>query len=746
MKRAALRLSFVIFLLAVAGCSGGGSSMNASTGTTTVTINLGQTKTVSSAGGTVRAAASIPDAVARIRITVSAPDIPTIERMVELTGTSSTISEKFDVLNGRNRLFTVEGLDKDGYVLYRGEVYADLSGSPVNLSVTMVSSDPLPPAFQGLSSISQITTTSLVLSWQAATDEVTLPDKIQYLIYMSTTPGGENYGAPTFTTAPGATSFNVTGLNPGTKYYFVVRSMDEMGNVGINYVEFGASTSAEADVSPPNFEGLSSAVAASTSTIDLAWNAASDNISPQPSIVYLVYMSATPGGENFASPTFETAPGAISYQVGGLSPNTNYCFVVRSRDEAGNVDGNVVERCAITLSPPDVTPPVFGGLVSAAVSGTTVLLKWSPASDSGGVAGYNVYMATASGGENFASPVAVAAANATSINIVPPRGGATYYFVVRALDTSGNTDANKIERYATTDMYVRIVSGSNVSGCGAPNNACKTIGYGLSQITATLPVKIIAGAGTYDVAAGETFPINFGGTNGISLQCAPWPGGTVISPAGGPAATAIFGGNNFRMDNCEIRQPFGRVAAFFDNAPVPTPRTASMTINNCLFDGLSKGLNGVELGSNSVLSNSTIRNFTQFGVVLSGGNPRITGNTITGNGEGVQIWNDAGGLSITGNSIFNNRAGIGISAGNPKINNNRLYCNVLNDNLIIGPSVSVSIDARYNSWDNNPPWINVPGTPCQSYYDVCYNPLTPAITPAPNLSGATQDPNHCWVP
>jgi len=756
MKRAAMRLSFVILLLAVAGCSGGGggSSVHA-TGTTIVTIDLGQTKTVSSAGGAVRTAAAIPDAIDSIRITVSAPDMPTIERTVALAGTSS-VSEKIEVSNGQNRLFTVEALDKEGYVLYRGAAYADLAGIPVKLGITMVSSDPLPPVFQGLSAISQITTTSLVLSWQAATDEVTSSDKIQYLIYMSTTPGGEDYGAPTFTTAPGETSFNVTGLNPDTKYYFVVRPMDEGGNIGANNFELWASTLTGADVSPAAFEGLASAVASSPSTADLGWNAASDNKSSSSDIVYLVYMSTTPGGENFASPTFETAPGATSYQVGGLSPNTTYYFVVRSRDEAGNVDSNVVERSVTTPVPPDATPPVFGGLTSARASGTTVTLSWRPASDSGGVAGYNIYMATSSGGENFTSPLATAGANATSINIAAPSGGTTYYFVVRARDAAGNVDGNFVERQATTDIFVNAVTGNDKTGSGTAVSPFLTISKALAVSAGKPGLTINTAAGVYDAKLGEIFPLNFAGTSGRTLNCpvagcgfSPCIGGATITSAGS-GQSAIFGGPNTTIKNCAITGDT-TTAGIYHNG-------GNITVQNCTIDGRNATLNCVELGGTETLTGNKIMNCRQFGVVASlNGNPAITGNVIQNNGTGIQIWNTSypviqsntittnttgisinstGSPVIAGNSIYNNSAyGINLGSGNPKINGNRLYCNSGADLNIV--SVSASIDATNNAWDHIPPSYQMPT--CPPGLDICnFMPTFP-----PSLSGATLVPAPC---
>jgi hypothetical protein len=388
-------------------CGGGsGGTSTSAAGRTTVTINLGETRTASRAGEGLVSASSIPTSVVSIRFVISAPDMATIERVVSVAG-KTAISESFDIPNGANRDIVVEAMDALGNIVFRGETFANFDGRPVTLIIIMVSTDKTPPVFSGISSIGSITTTSMTLSWSAATDNVTPQENIQYLIYMSTTSGGENFATPSFTTTPGATSFNVPGLNPDTVYYFVVRAMDEAGNIDSNTVEMSARTLAPPDVTAPVFGGLVSATASSPTSIDLQWNPASDNRSAPSAIVYLVYMSATSGGQNFAVPSFTTTAGATSFSVPGLTPNTTYYFVVRARDEAGNMDANTVEKSATTLasllsvSPPaasvagltnpdglasdDVTFTISGGTAPYSVTSSNISLISSPGTIAGNI-------------------------------------------------------------------------------------------------------------------------------------------------------------------------------------------------------------------------------------------------------------------------------------------------------------------------------------------------------------------------
>jgi hypothetical protein len=105
--------------------------------------------------------------------------------------------------------------------------------------------DTTPPMFAGLKSaatcipgpIGEGRTSSYHLSWEAATDNVTPSSKIVYEIYQATTSGGENFAQPTYTTTPGATSFDTPQLSSIKTFYFVVRARDRAGNEDSNKVE-----------------------------------------------------------------------------------------------------------------------------------------------------------------------------------------------------------------------------------------------------------------------------------------------------------------------------------------------------------------------------------------------------------------------------------------------------------------------------------------------------------------------------
>jgi hypothetical protein len=195
------------------------------------------------------------------------------------------------------------------------------------------------------------------------------------------------------------------------------------------------------------FAGVTAVAPATTTALFFAWTpAAAAGMADASSagFTYDVYVATSAGGENFASPTATSAPGALTVVIdNGLSANTTYYAVVRAIDALGNEDDNRVEMSAMTQA--DSVPPVFGGVTSVTTAPEASLtLSWQPATDNltptAGIV-YDVFLSTTSGGEDLNLPDAVSAPGATSITISGlPNASTTYYAIVRAVDAAGNVD------------------------------------------------------------------------------------------------------------------------------------------------------------------------------------------------------------------------------------------------------------------------------------------------------------------
>lgn len=307
------------------------------------------------------------------------------------------------------------------------------------------------PTFAGVVAVAPASTSSLLVTWEPATDAVTPTEQLVYNVYLGTTAAGQNFGVPQLTSPPGATSVEVTGLAPNGDYFVVVRAENAGGAEDDNTKEETAKT--QEDTTAPTFAGAKTATAKGGGSVELAWDPATDDLTPSGAMLYEAFVGFTSGAVSFVTPAAISKPGASSVIVTDLpNPETDYFFVVRARDASGNLDDNTVEVTGKTG--PDTLPPVFGGCILATtVSASSADVAWSPASDDSTATNlikYNVYASKTAGGQDFTKAPAGTFTDATHGLVEGLEPSTTYYFVCRAEDASGNEDANKGERSTKT--------------------------------------------------------------------------------------------------------------------------------------------------------------------------------------------------------------------------------------------------------------------------------------------------------
>ena len=114
-------------------------------------------------------------------------------------------------------------------------------------------------------------------------------------------------------------------------------------------------------------------------------------------------------------------------------------------------------------SGPAADRPTFAGLVSATTCNSFppavlprpsgYILTWQAATDPGTASSaivYDIYVATAPGGENYAQPMWITQPGVTSFTTPALAHSGPIYFVVRARDAAGNEDDNTVERQGVT--------------------------------------------------------------------------------------------------------------------------------------------------------------------------------------------------------------------------------------------------------------------------------------------------------
>src|SRR5439155_1671389 len=172
-----------------------------------------------------------------------------------------------------------------------------------------------------------------------------------------------------------ATSYSDSGLSDATTYSYTVAARDAAGDVSSESASASATTNNAADTTPPSTPtGLVATVAGAT-TINLSWNASTDNIGVTD---YIVSRNGVQRGTS-SIPSFADT---------GLTAGTTYIYTVAARDAAGNVSGDSTSASATI---PDTTAPsTHTGVTATAAGATTINLTWTASTDNVGVTGYIV--------------------------------------------------------------------------------------------------------------------------------------------------------------------------------------------------------------------------------------------------------------------------------------------------------------------------------------------------------------------
>ncbi|MEV0235285.1 glycosyl hydrolase family 18 protein [Nonomuraea sp. NPDC050786] len=172
--------------------------------------------------------------------------------------------------------------------------------------------DTTPPSVPGNLRSTGVSSSSVSLAWDAATDNVAVT-------------GYELYRGGTLITTVTGTTHTDTGLSANTAYTYTVRARDAAGNRSATSNAITATTTGGGgtDTTPPSVPANVRSTGVSSSSVSLAWDAATDNV-------------AVTGYELYRGGTLITTVTGTTHTDTGLSANTAYTYTVRARDAAGN--------------------------------------------------------------------------------------------------------------------------------------------------------------------------------------------------------------------------------------------------------------------------------------------------------------------------------------------------------------------------------------------------------------------------
>jgi len=212
--------------------------------------------------------------------------------------------------------------------------------------------------------------------------------------------------------------------------------LDSQYGYGLVDADEAAGTSAPPpdDTTPPSAPtGLTASAGDSIVSLDWSDNTETDLAG------YNVY-SSTSSGVGYS--LIATGVTTSEYMDYGLTNGTTYYYVVGAFDTSLNKSANSNEASA---TPADATSPAAPANLTATAGDGTVSLDWSDNTETD-LAGYLVYRSTSTGG-----PYSLIATGLTTSEYMDygPTNGTTYYYIVKAVDTSDNVSGSSVEVSAT---------------------------------------------------------------------------------------------------------------------------------------------------------------------------------------------------------------------------------------------------------------------------------------------------------
>jgi chitodextrinase len=342
--------------------------------------------------------------------------------------------------------YAVQAIDRAGNA--SGQSAAAIASTPATPDTTA----PSTPTGLGATAVSA---SRINLSWSASTDNVAVTN---YRIFRN--------GALLLSLG-NVTTYQDTGLTASATYVYTVRALDAAGNISGHSDAVSATTSATLDTTPPTTPTNLSANAISTSQVDLAWSASTDD-----DVVanYRVYRNGA-----LVAIVISTA-----YQDSGLSPSTTYSYNVDAIDWSGNVSALSVAASVTTLAAPDTAAPSTPtGLTANVVSHSQIDLTWSPSTDNVAVTGYRVFRN---------GVLLTTLGNVTAYQDTGLAASTTYSYRVRALDAAGNVSGQSTAASATTSVAPDTTAPTTPTGLTATTLSSGTIDLNWSAATDNVAV------------------------------------------------------------------------------------------------------------------------------------------------------------------------------------------------------------------------------------------------------------------
>jgi fibronectin type 3 domain-containing protein len=323
--------------------------------------------------------------------------------LTTVSGTTLVYSDT-SALAGHVYSYTVDAFDAAG------------NHSVASSAVSVTTPDTQAPTVPGGLTATASSATLVKLSWTASTDDVGVNG---YTIYRN--------GA-VLTTVIGTTlAYSDKSVLATTTYTYAVDAFDKAGN---HSAQTAPATVTTPDPPPTVPTGLTATVISSTQ-VDLAWAASTDNLAVAG---YTIYRDGTV--------LTSVAGDVLSYSDTAVQAGKTYSYSVDAFDQPGS---HSAASTPVSVTTPDVIAPSIPTSLSATASGSNkVNLAWAASADNVAVIGYTIYrdgtpLTTVSG----------ATLSYSDTTVIP---ATTYSYTIDAFDAAGNHSAQTDPTPVTTPV------------------------------------------------------------------------------------------------------------------------------------------------------------------------------------------------------------------------------------------------------------------------------------------------------
>jgi hypothetical protein len=347
----------------------------------------------------------------------------------------------------------------------------------------------LRPAPPGASAPTTITANSFTANWAASTTATS------YQLDVSTSSAFSSFVTGYNNLSVSSTSQSVTGLTTGTIYYYRVRGLNSNG-------ASASSATTTVSIVPPAPVALSQ-TSVTTTSLQAMWAFTTSATG------YQLDVSTDVNFSTFVGSFHDFALTALQQSVTSLSVGTNYYYRVRAVNAGGlSAYSNVITAPTITNAP--------GSLASSVITPTGFTASWGSVTTA---TSYRLDVSASSSFASFVSGYNNLTVSGTSQAVSGLSGNTTYYFRVRAVNSSG-TSASSSNGSALTLVGVPVTTAST------PITANSfTVNWGAASGAATYAI---------DVSTSSAFSTLLTGYNSLAVS------GTSQSVGGLAANTTYY--------------------------------------------------------------------------------------------------------------------------------------------------------------------------------------------------------------